>query len=76
MISAFSTSPLSGQRIWPGPSTCSYINPKTGTCANSLKTMYGLNASENIVENAYGQWNGYTHGIERRAIDSLDGRAR
>ena len=48
----------------------SYINPRTGTCANSLKTMYGLTAGENVVENAYGQWNGYTHGIERRAIDS------
>jgi uncharacterized protein YkwD len=48
----------------------SYINPKTGTCANSLKTLYGLNSSENVVENAYGQWNGYTHGIERQAFDS------
>ncbi|HVP95494.1 MAG TPA: NERD domain-containing protein [Methanoregulaceae archaeon] len=48
----------------------SYINPKTGTCANSIKILYGLSPDENVVENAYGQWNGYTHGIERRAFDS------
>jgi uncharacterized protein YkwD len=47
-----------------------YVNPKTGTCANTLKTMYGILMDENVVENAYGQWNGYTHGIERRAFDS------
>lgn len=47
-----------------------YVNPKTGTCANTLKTRYGLSADENVVESAYGQWNGYTRGIERLAIDS------
>ena len=47
-----------------------YINPRTGTCANSLKTLYGLSTDENVVESAYGQWNGYTRGIERQAIDS------
>jgi uncharacterized protein YkwD len=47
-----------------------YVNPKTGTCTNSLKTLYGLSFNDTVVENAYGQWNGYTHGIERAAIDS------
>jgi len=47
-----------------------YVNPRTGTCANSLKTLYGLSADDNVVESAYGQWNGYTRGIEREAIDS------
>lgn len=47
-----------------------YINPQTGTCANSLKSLYGLSADENIVENAYGQWNGYNRGIEKQAIDT------
>jgi len=47
-----------------------YVNPRTGTCANSLKTLYGLSTDENVVESAYGQWNGYTRGIERVAIDS------
>jgi uncharacterized protein YkwD len=47
-----------------------YVNPRTGTCANSLKTLYGLSTDENVVESAYGQWNGYTRGIERDAIDS------
>jgi uncharacterized protein YkwD len=47
-----------------------YVNPKTGTCANSLKTRYGLSVDENVVESAYGQWNGYSRGIERQAIDS------
>ncbi|RPH73267.1 hypothetical protein EHM76_05530, partial [bacterium] len=47
-----------------------YINPKTGTCANSLKTRYGLSVDDTVVENAYGQWNGYTRGIEKHAIDS------
>lgn len=47
-----------------------YVNPKTGTCANSLKTLYGLAIDDTVVENAYGQWNGYTRGIEKQAIDS------
>jgi len=47
-----------------------YVNPRTGTCANSLKTRYGLSIDENVVESAYGQWNGYTRGIEKQAIDS------
>ncbi len=47
-----------------------YVNPRTGTCANSLKTRYGLSVDENVVESAYGQWNGYTRGIEKQAIDS------
>ncbi len=47
-----------------------YVNPKTGTCANTLKTLYGISSDENVVENAYGQWNGYSRGIERQAIDS------
>jgi uncharacterized protein YkwD len=47
-----------------------YVNPKTGTCANTLKTMYGIGLDENVVENAYGQWNGYTHGVEKTAFDT------
>jgi len=47
-----------------------YTNPKTGLCADNLKTRFGLSPRMYLGENAYGQWNGYTHGIEIAAINS------
>ncbi|MDD1718881.1 MAG: NERD domain-containing protein [Methanoregulaceae archaeon] len=47
-----------------------YTNPATGACANSMKERFGFARDESLSENAYGQWNGYTQGIERQAIDS------
>lgn len=47
-----------------------YSNPTTGASADSLKTHFGLAGNETVTESAYGQWNGYSYGIEQRAIDS------
>lgn len=47
-----------------------YTNPETGSSAESLGEAYNISADHIIVESAYGQWNGYTFGIERHAIDA------
>jgi uncharacterized protein YkwD len=47
-----------------------YTNPETGSSAESLKGDYNISANLTVVESAYGQWNGYTFGIERHAIDA------
>ncbi len=47
-----------------------YINPETGSSAESLREDYHISANHTVVESAYGQWNGYTFGIERQAIDA------
>lgn len=47
-----------------------YTNPTTGSSATTLKGTYGFSPNETVLEAAYGQWNGYTLGIERQAIDS------
>jgi len=47
-----------------------YTNPETGSSAESLREDYHISANHTIVESAYGQWNGYTFGIERQAIDA------
>jgi len=47
-----------------------YSNPVTGISAETLKTRFGIPENETVTESAYGQWNGYSYGIERLAIDS------
>jgi uncharacterized protein YkwD len=47
-----------------------YSNPVTGASAETLKTHFGILENETVMESAYGQWNGYSYGIERLAIDS------
>ncbi|HUU75349.1 MAG TPA: NERD domain-containing protein [Methanoregulaceae archaeon] len=47
-----------------------YSNPITGASAESLKDRFGISENESILENAYGQWNGYSYAIEKQAIDS------
>jgi uncharacterized protein YkwD len=47
-----------------------YTNPETGSSAESMKGEFGIESGDVIIESAYGQWNGYTFGIERQAIDA------
>lgn len=47
-----------------------YTNPETGTSARTLKEEFGIPANRTVVETAYGQWNGYTYGIEQHAVDA------
>jgi uncharacterized protein YkwD len=47
-----------------------YTNPVTNVSVSTLKERFGFSGDEMVLENAYGQWNGYTLGIERQAIDS------
>ena len=49
-----------------------HTNPQTGTCADSIKTQYGLSNSEYVAENAFGFDSGgsYSAGLENEAIDS------
>lgn len=47
-----------------------YTNPVTGSSALALKRFYGFPDNESVIETLYGQWTGYTPGIERQAIDA------
>jgi uncharacterized protein YkwD len=47
-----------------------YKNPRTGSSAESMKGGFGIEPGDLIIECAYGQWNGYSYGIERQAIDA------
>jgi uncharacterized protein YkwD len=47
-----------------------YTNPETGSSAESMKGEFGIEPGVIVIENAYGQWNGYTFGIEKQAIDA------
>jgi hypothetical protein len=47
-----------------------YTNPETGSSAESMKGESGLGPGDIVIESAYGQWNGYTFGIEKQAIDA------
>lgn len=47
-----------------------YKNPKTGSSAESMKSEFGIESGDLIIECAYGQWNGYSYGIEKQAIDA------
>jgi uncharacterized protein YkwD len=47
-----------------------YKNPETGSSTLSMKESYGIDPWAVIIECAYGQWNGYTFGIEKDAINS------
>jgi uncharacterized protein YkwD len=47
-----------------------YTNPETGTSAVSLKGQFNISPNQTVVESAYGQWNGYTFGIEKQAINA------
>jgi uncharacterized protein YkwD len=47
-----------------------YTNPETGSSAQTLKSRFGIPANRTVVETAYGQWNGYTYGIEQHAVDT------
>jgi uncharacterized protein YkwD len=47
-----------------------YTNPETGSSAATLKEVYGIGGDEKIVESDYGQWNGYSFGIEKLAVDA------
>jgi uncharacterized protein YkwD len=47
-----------------------YTNPETGSSARTLKEQFGIAANRTVVETAYGQWNGYTYGIEQHAVDA------
>jgi uncharacterized protein YkwD len=47
-----------------------YTNPETGSSAATLKEVYDIGGEENIVESDYGQWNGYSFGIEKLAVDA------
>ena len=47
-----------------------YTNPHTGSSALALKRGFGFSDNESVIETLYGQWTGYTPGIERQAIDS------
>jgi len=47
-----------------------YTNPQTGSSALALKRWHGFSENETLLETLYGQWTGYTPGIERQAIDA------
>jgi len=49
-----------------------HTNPQTGTCADSMKTQYGLSNSEYVAENAFGFDSGghYSVGLENQAVNS------
>ena len=49
-----------------------HTNPQTGSCADSIKTQYGLSNSEYVAENAFGFDTGghYSVGLENQAVDS------
>ena len=49
-----------------------HTNLQTGTCADSIKTQYGLSNSEYVAENAFGFDTGghYSVGLEKEAVDS------
>ena len=49
-----------------------HTNPKTGSCADSIKLQYGFSPYEYVAENALGFSSGghYSNGIEKQAIDS------
>jgi uncharacterized protein YkwD len=47
-----------------------YTNPETGSSAESIKGDFGFEPGDIVIESAYGQWNGYTFGIEKQAIDA------
>lgn len=47
-----------------------YSNPVTGLSAETLKARFEILENETVTESAYGQWNGYSYGIERLALDS------
>lgn len=49
-----------------------HTNPQTGSCADSIKTQYGLSSSEYVAENAFGfdSSGHYSVGLENEAVDS------
>ncbi|MDO8871998.1 MAG: CAP domain-containing protein [Methanoregula sp.] len=49
-----------------------HTNPKTGSCADSIKIQYGLSSREYVAENAFGfdSSGHYSNGLEKQAIDS------
>ena len=47
-----------------------YSNPGTGESASVWQERYGIDPPDRVQESVYGQWNGYTYGIEVQAIDS------
>jgi uncharacterized protein YkwD len=49
-----------------------HTNPQTGSCADSIKTQFGLSNSEYVAENAFGFSTGghYAAGLENEAVDS------
>ncbi|HON81474.1 MAG TPA: NERD domain-containing protein [Methanoregulaceae archaeon] len=47
-----------------------YTNPETGESARTLMAAFGVPENSTVVESAYGQWNGYTYGIEQHALDT------
>jgi uncharacterized protein YkwD len=47
-----------------------YSNPGTGASASGMQEIHGIDPPERVQESVYGQWNGYTYGIEIQAIDS------
>ena len=47
-----------------------YTNPETGSSAESMREEFRIDPGDIIIESAYGQWNGYTFGIEKQAIDA------
>ena len=48
-----------------------HTNHQTGTCADNIKTLFGLSNSEYVAENAYGFSTGgsYSTGMEKEAVD-------
>jgi uncharacterized protein YkwD len=47
-----------------------YSNPNTGASAPGMQEFYGILPPDSVRESIYGQWNGYTYGMEIQAIDS------
>ncbi len=47
-----------------------YVNPVSGMDASALKAGFGISGNESVTESDYGQWNGYSLGIEKQAINS------
>ena len=47
-----------------------YTNPETGESAQTMLARFGIPENRTVVEAAYGQWNGYTYGIEQHAVDA------
>jgi len=64
LLAFFRAADMAGSRY------LNYTNPKTGISAVSLKGQFNISANQTVVESAYGQWNGYTFGIEKQAINA------